>query len=258
MDKTAKNDLTIILPCFNESSVIADVVRMYHKMGFMNILVIDDGSWDMTSEQALSAKSMVIRNNAPNGFLLTALRGVYKVQTKCALIINPDSIPAQQDLDEFLDFAISGNYGLLFSRGETAYSRNVTRYLKKKFGIFLSDPSFEVVFLNEKLLEATKNGLSLSERYLYPNLIARAVDLKIKVGTYNLRLPVHKEASLMKRVYYPAIRNESKYEDFFEYAFPDLRKQALKDNYKLSLLSAIIGALLTILTQLVLKRFNLI
>jgi glycosyltransferase involved in cell wall biosynthesis len=254
MSNWSKKDVSIILPCHNESGSIANVVSGYKNMGFSNIIVMDDASTDDSFKLAKAAGAYVIHSGAPNGFLLTTLRGIYNIKTKYALIIDADAFPDALDLEEFLDFAIIGNYGLLFSRGRVKYQPDVTSYLKKRFGIFLDSPNFEVTFMSKQLIDATKQGTSMSEQYLYPSLIARAIETKQKVGSYNLWLPKRNyEKTILNALRFRNFRGVQDYKDFFESAFPNLRKQNFSDSSKLALLSGIIGVAGTLAVQLLYK-----
>lgn len=242
-----KNDITILLPCYNEAHEIERTVKHYKACGFNKILVIDDGSLDETAKTAEKAGANVLRNNLPNGFLLTALRGIYEVDTEMGLIIDPDKLPRSEDLDEFIAFGVAGHYGLLFSKSET--NGHITRYLKKKYGVFVADPNFEVVLLSRKILEATKDDFIMVETYLYFNLIAHAINNKCKIGTYPLRLPTPKGWTRARAISSGHFRGEDSYNDFFRYAFPDMEKKQLNNSIKIAIASAVLGVGATILTQ---------
>lgn len=242
-----KNNITILLPCYNEEHEIERTVRHYKACGFNKILVIDDGSLDETAKNAKKAGANVLRNNLPIGFLLTALRGIYEVTTDMGLIIDPDRLPRSEDLDEFITFGLSGNYGLLFSKAEK--NSHITSYLKKKYGVFVTDPNFEVVLLSKKILKATKNEFIMVETYLYFNLIAHAINNKYKIGTYPLRLPTPDGWTRARALSNGHFRGEDSYNDFFRYAFPDLNKKQLNNSIKIALASAVMGIAGTILTQ---------
>ncbi|HPK09420.1 MAG TPA: glycosyltransferase family 2 protein [Saprospiraceae bacterium] len=47
-----KSDIYICLPAYNEASVIGSVIKSIHENGFENIIVIDDGSDDNTTDIA--------------------------------------------------------------------------------------------------------------------------------------------------------------------------------------------------------------
>ena len=55
------DDVWLVVPLFNEETVIADVVRDARKT-FPNIVVVDDGSSDHGADAAASAGAMVVRH----------------------------------------------------------------------------------------------------------------------------------------------------------------------------------------------------
>lgn len=52
MDFTNSSKIFIVIPAFNEASVIQDVIREVQDAGYENIIVVDDGSSDGTYEKA--------------------------------------------------------------------------------------------------------------------------------------------------------------------------------------------------------------
>ena len=77
-DGAVKDMVTIVIPAFNEEKTIGDVVRgALANVTNAKVLVIDDGSTDDTSKEAILAGAEVIRHpiNKGNGACLkTALR----------------------------------------------------------------------------------------------------------------------------------------------------------------------------------------
>jgi glycosyltransferase involved in cell wall biosynthesis len=61
---------TVVIPAFNEQEAIADVVRRVRGRGaWREVLVVDDGSTDLTAERAVGAGARVVRHpyNKGNG-----------------------------------------------------------------------------------------------------------------------------------------------------------------------------------------------
>ncbi len=56
-----KNNIWIFLPAYNEATVIRDVIIEIKNCGFKNIVVIDDGSTDLTSSIAKQEGVQIIR-----------------------------------------------------------------------------------------------------------------------------------------------------------------------------------------------------
>lgn len=82
----------IVMPAFNEEKVISKVIAGVRKEGFNDILVIDDGSEDRTSQLAREAGAIVIRhpvNRGLGGALGTGLVGA--VQEGADIVVTFDS-----------------------------------------------------------------------------------------------------------------------------------------------------------------------
>ena len=52
----------IVIPAYNEASIIQEVIKEIKKSGYENIIVIDDGSRDNTADIAQASKALVLRN----------------------------------------------------------------------------------------------------------------------------------------------------------------------------------------------------
>lgn len=60
------NGVYVVIPVFNESSVIADVIREVQAAGVYSVLVVDDGSSDDTFVQASSFSGVVVLRHKIN------------------------------------------------------------------------------------------------------------------------------------------------------------------------------------------------
>jgi glycosyltransferase involved in cell wall biosynthesis len=62
MDQETKDKFIIVMPAYNEAKNIAPVIKSIKKLGFNNILVVDDGSIDNTNKIAKSLETIVIKH----------------------------------------------------------------------------------------------------------------------------------------------------------------------------------------------------
>lgn len=60
-------DICVVIPAFNEGTVIADVVERVRKVGFEQIVVVNDGSMDDTASKARAAGAVVISHLVNRG-----------------------------------------------------------------------------------------------------------------------------------------------------------------------------------------------
>jgi len=96
----SKNDVLVVIPAYNEELTIGSVVLLSRKYG--DVLVVDDGSSDRTSEVASSAGAVVIRHerNLGKGRALKTAFG-YAIERGYNIVVtidadgqhNPDEIP---------------------------------------------------------------------------------------------------------------------------------------------------------------------
>ncbi|HOW60788.1 MAG TPA: glycosyltransferase family 2 protein [Candidatus Moranbacteria bacterium] len=67
MTENNKNKIYIVIPAFNEKSVIQDVIQEVQNAGYENIIVVDDGSSDETQEKAKNAGAISLRHKINRG-----------------------------------------------------------------------------------------------------------------------------------------------------------------------------------------------
>jgi len=67
MTNRVSDRIWIIIPAYNESSVIGQVITSAHRHGFIDIIVVDDGSHDPTAAAAATAGAMVLSHRINRG-----------------------------------------------------------------------------------------------------------------------------------------------------------------------------------------------
>lgn len=72
----ALDNICIVIPAFNEGTVIGQVVQRVRDLGFTRILVVDDGSSDDTKEQAIQSGALVISHLINRGAGAAAQTGI--------------------------------------------------------------------------------------------------------------------------------------------------------------------------------------
>ena len=82
-----KDDIFIVMPAFNEEKMIRETLRGLKNEGYRNIVVVDDGSMDKTSEIAKDEGVIVCRHILNRG-----LGGALGTGIKCALLYKPKVI----------------------------------------------------------------------------------------------------------------------------------------------------------------------
>ena len=169
-DDAVKNMVTIVIPAFNEEKTIGDVVRgALSNVTNARVLVIDDGSTDDTSKEAISAGAEVIRHpiNKGNGACLkTALRS-----TKGGIIAVIDA-DGQHDPKELPDMIEKlGDYDLVvgsrnFSRQEGSPLRNLGNLILRRLASFLAERDIPDLTSGFRVF---RHNVAIKFLHLYPN-----------------------------------------------------------------------------------------
>lgn len=99
------SDCAVVIPCFNEASAIAGVVRGA-KRYLPTILVVDDGSSDSTASQAEQADARLVRHEANRGkgaALQSGCRWALERGFRWALTLDGDGQHSPDDIPLFLN-----------------------------------------------------------------------------------------------------------------------------------------------------------
>ncbi len=219
---------TVILPCFMEEITIHSSIKSLKKFGFNNIHVFDDASSDSTYKKALSAGAQVVRNSNFLGFSTTLLKGLYQVKTPYTLICsNPASLSSDSNILEFIEFGVSGNYSMLISGARPEISTNLSAVLKKRFGIFISEPGFDFVFLDSNLINVIQKKVATTNTNVYFEMIRHAIKNDLKIGVYPIKIPCNHlcypiRSRIMRFIHLRIMHGPASY---FDYVFPDTERR---------------------------------
>ncbi len=100
-----KSNILIILPAYNELSVIESVILDIKKSGYKNICVIDDGSTDDTGKVAKKAGAIVLThpvNRGAGASVQTGLLFAKKNNYKIAITMDSDGQHYIEDVEKLL------------------------------------------------------------------------------------------------------------------------------------------------------------
>ncbi len=117
--KVDKNQVYIIIPAYNEGQVIGSVIDGIKKEGFKNIIVVDDGSTDNTSEIAKRKGCIVLKhiiNRGKGAAIKTGLEYVKKINGNFVITIDGDGQHNCKDINKIFDYLQNGYDVVLGSR----------------------------------------------------------------------------------------------------------------------------------------------
>ena len=99
----AKTEIAVIIPAYNEGSVIRSVIERIYQCGFSKVVVINDGSSDNTAEEARLAGAKVISHPINRGAGAASQTGVLyarKLGLKYIIQIDADGQHYPEDIDK--------------------------------------------------------------------------------------------------------------------------------------------------------------
>jgi glycosyltransferase involved in cell wall biosynthesis len=125
MKKTRKHiemPITVVLPAYNEEKAISKQIeaigRVLQSNGITHeIIVVDDGSQDSTTERALQARARVLRHSQNRGYGAALKTGIFAAKHNTIVIIDADGtypadqIPSLLDQLEHADMAVGARTG---------------------------------------------------------------------------------------------------------------------------------------------------
>jgi glycosyltransferase involved in cell wall biosynthesis len=122
------NDVSIVIPAYNESEAIAHVVAALAAAApWHEIIVVDDGSVDETSTRAKDAGATVVRHPYNKGNGAAVKSGIRRATSDYVLIIDGDGQHQAADAQRLV--ALLGEYDLVIgARSKTTQATHARRY----------------------------------------------------------------------------------------------------------------------------------
>ncbi|MDO8658006.1 MAG: glycosyltransferase family 2 protein [Candidatus Levybacteria bacterium] len=95
----------VIIPAFNEGEVIASVIKNIKKNAFNNIIVVDDGSGDFTSEVAKKEGAIVLRhiiNRGKGAAIKTGIEAAKILKADAVVTFDADGQHSPKDIKKMI------------------------------------------------------------------------------------------------------------------------------------------------------------
>jgi glycosyltransferase involved in cell wall biosynthesis len=124
------NDMTIVIPAYNESQRIGSVLRPLVEKYDYEVLVIDDCSSDETAAIAAEHGATVERNNRNRGYLETLKRGLQATEGKIIVTMDADGEHRPEDVETLVKPIVEDQLDLVFGKRET-YPRPSERFISQ-------------------------------------------------------------------------------------------------------------------------------
>jgi glycosyltransferase involved in cell wall biosynthesis len=117
-----------LIPAYNEEKHIATVVA--HTLGFLPVLVVDDGSRDSTAAVAEAAGARVVRqtpNQGKGAALMNGFRHALELGAEAVIMLDADGQHDPQEIPAFLDAYAKTSADLIIGQREFRYMPRLRR-----------------------------------------------------------------------------------------------------------------------------------
>ncbi|MEI7621708.1 MAG: glycosyltransferase family 2 protein [Candidatus Moraniibacteriota bacterium] len=139
MEKLSKK-IFIIIPAFNEATVISAVLREIKVAGYQNIIVIDDGSDDDTCAKAQQEVGVValkhFLNRGKGAAAKTGIEAAKMLGAEVVVTIDGDGQHNPADIAKMLELIRQGNDVVLGSRLQNPQGMPLWKIVANHFGNF--------------------------------------------------------------------------------------------------------------------------
>jgi len=128
----------VIIPAYNEAPRVKKVIERVKKYS-TNILVVDDGSPDKTSQIAKSTGVIVLRhkiNLGKGSAMKTGAEAAFKLGAQAVIFLDADGQHKPESLPKFIK-ALKQGYPVVFGSRNLSYGVPLVRYLGNKIGALI-------------------------------------------------------------------------------------------------------------------------
>jgi glycosyltransferase involved in cell wall biosynthesis len=138
--ETSSKKIYILIPAFNEETVIRDVIKEVRDSGYQNIIIVDDGSADNTQAVAQKEEGVVALRHAINrgkgAAVKTGIEAAKMLDADIVITIDGDGQHNPADIAKMLELINQGNDVVLGSRLKNPKGMPVWKIAANHFGNF--------------------------------------------------------------------------------------------------------------------------
>lgn len=127
-----KKKIFIVIAAFNEESVIDKVINEIKKLGYTNIIVVDDGSNDKTFQKAKKTSVLVFRhfiNRGKGAAIKTGIKAAEKMGADIIVTLDADGQHNPENLNKMVESLFQGYDVVLGSRITNHQFMPITRII---------------------------------------------------------------------------------------------------------------------------------
>ena len=182
--KLNNSSVLILLPVYNEGTVVASVIQAIQKEGWNNILVIDDGSTDKTYQEASATGAKVLRhtlNRGKGAAIKTGLEAAKKLGADIVVTLDGDGQHNPKDIKIMVEEIEKGHDVVLGIRDFR--KRHIPRYKAMAnhignaltwmfYGLWVSDSQSGFRAYNKKAIKLIQTN---NDRYEFESEIVREI-----------------------------------------------------------------------------------
>ena len=136
----AKKKIYIVVPAFNEESVIKDVLKEIQQAGYNDIIVVDDGSSDNTQAVAQQATGVIALklsiNRGKGAAVKTGIEAAKMFGADIVITIDGDGQHNPSDISQMIKLIHEGNDVVLGSRLKNPVGMPKYKILHNQIGNF--------------------------------------------------------------------------------------------------------------------------
>ena len=203
-----KDDVWVVFPAFNEATVIQSVIERTISSGFSNIVVIDDGSQDDTTEKAKEAGAYTISyclNRGVGAVFQGALMYAKRNKLQHIVFIDADGQHFPEDIDKLMtkmehsgaDIVIGSRF--ISNQKDVPYKRRLYNRVANMITFLgrarVTDSQSGFRLLNQKAIE--KISLELDNYAACTEMIWKAKKNRLHIEEAPIRV-VYTEYSMSK------------------------------------------------------------